>query len=118
MQVQGKIWGSTSTLFSNNNVEVHRIIGNVGGYCSVHRHNNKYNMFFVECGKLKIRTWKTDYDLIDETIIVPGQHCIIAPGQYHQFEVLESTVAYEIYWTEIDAEDIDRKSCGGARQAA
>lgn len=90
------------------------MVGVLGGFCSKHSHQHKYNMFHVEQGRLKIQVWKNDYDLVDTTIIGPGEQCIVAPGEFHQFHVLEEgTVAYEIYWTQIDASDIHRESCGG-----
>lgn len=117
MQAQGKVWGLTSPIFNKNNVEIQRIVGNKGGYCSKHKHNSKFNMFFVESGRLRIRVWKNDYDLVDVTDIGPLQHCIVAPGEFHQFEVLEhNTIAYEIYWVEIDPSDIVRENCGGVQQ--
>lgn len=112
MEITGKIWGSTSPLFYKNNVEINRIEGKKGGFCSKHYHRSKFNLFFVESGKLKITIWKS-YGLADETILGPMQTTIVKPGQYHQFEVLEDCVALEIYWTELDPDDIERESCGG-----
>lgn len=113
MNVQGKIWGKTELLFNKNNVEVHRITGKLGGYCSKHLHESKFNMFFVEKGRLKIKTWM-DYDLVDETTLEEDQQCIISPKVPHMFEVLEDdTIAFEIYWVELDSKDIQRENVGG-----
>jgi mannose-6-phosphate isomerase-like protein (cupin superfamily) len=114
MERQGKVWGSTSPLLCKNNVEVHRIGGNSGGFCSKHMHNNKFNMFYVESGRLKIEVWKKDYDLIDVTYVDRGDICTVSPGEYHRFTILDNnTVAFEFYWTEIDASDIIREDHGG-----
>ncbi len=110
--IAGKAWGLTQTLFNKNNVEIHRIEINQGGFCSKHRHLHKYNAFFVERGKLRVSVWKDDYDLIDETIIEAGGLTVVEPGEFHQFHAMESTVAFEIYWVEI-TKDIERESCGG-----
>lgn len=118
MEILGKVWGQTSPIFCKNNVEIHRIEGRKGGYCSKHRHWAKFNMFFMEKGKLKITVVK-DYGsgvLDDITIIGPGQHTIVPPGQYHQFEILEDCIAYEIYWVELDPSDIERETIGGTTQ--
>jgi mannose-6-phosphate isomerase-like protein (cupin superfamily) len=115
MDVQGKIWGSTSPLFCKNNVEIHRIEGNKGGFCSWHKHGAKYNRFFVESGTIKVTVQK-DYGsgtLEDVTILLPGQQTTVAPGDYHKFEVLEDCVAYEIYWVELNPADIERITVGG-----
>ena len=111
--IAGKIWGRTELLFSKNNVEIHRITGKLGGYCSKHLHESKFNMFFVEKGRLKIKAWM-DYDLVDETTLEEDQQCIIPPKVPHMFEVLEDdTVAFEIYWVELDSKDIQRENVGG-----
>lgn len=112
-EIQGKIWGSSRSIFLKNNVEIHRIEINKGTYCSKHRHDHKFNAFFLESGKLKISIWKNDYDLCDETIMVPGDFTTVNPLEYHQFEGLEDSVAYEIYWTELSPNDIYRESVGG-----
>ncbi len=111
--IQGKVWGKTQPIFLKNNVEIHRIEANKGGFCSKHKHEYKYNAFLVESGKLKITTWKNDYDLVDETIVEAGQITTCKPQEYHMFEVLEDTVAFEIYWVELSEKDIVRENCGG-----
>lgn len=115
MEVCGKIWGITSPIFCKNNVEIHRIEGIKGGFCSWHKHQSKYNRFFVESGLLKVIVRK-DYgsgELEDETILTAGQQTTVSPGEYHKFEVLEDCVAYEIYWVELQEGDIERLTVGG-----
>ena len=111
--IQGKVWGTTQPIFLKNNVEIHRIETNKGGYCSKNKHEHKYNAFLVEKGKLKITTWKNDYDLVDVTIVEAGQITTCTPQEYHMFEALEDSVAYEIYWVEILERDIVRENHGG-----
>ena len=111
--VAGKVWGKTAEIFSNHNFEVHRIEVNKGGFCSKHKHTHKFNVFYMEKGKLKITVYKNDYDLVDETIIETGQIAIAKPGEYHEFEALENSVCYEIYWVELNHQDIQRESVGG-----
>ena len=115
MKIQGKVWGKTSPVFFGNNVEIHRIEGKKGGFCSKHKHNAKYNMFFVESGKLEVTVFK-DYGsevLEDVTVLGPQTSTTVAPGDMHQFRVLEDCVAYEIYWVELSATDIERENVGG-----
>ncbi len=113
MDKNGKIWGFTSKLFAKNNVEVHRIVGRKGGKSSLHRHTAKWSMFFVERGQIKIHIEKNDYPLMDETILTIGDSIVIKPNEYHSFEILTmGAIAYEIYWTELDPNDIERKNCG------
>tara|TARA_Y100000034_G_scaffold113522_1_gene148635 strand:- start:410 stop:754 length:345 start_codon:yes stop_codon:yes gene_type:complete len=113
--IEGKVWGITSEIFNKNNVAIHRIEGKKDGYCSKHKHVNKYNIFFVESGILEIEIWKNDYDLVDKTTLSPGQSTCIPPGEYHRFHVLKDCVALEIYYTELSPNDIVRENVGGRR---
>ena len=67
----------------------------------------------IEKGKLKITIHETEYDLIDETIVSTGDLTIVKPGKFHEFEALENTIAYEIYWVELSHDDIERENVGG-----
>ena len=113
MHTAGKVWGKTANIFSNPNFEVHRIEVNKGGYCSKHKHKYKWNGFYVESGKMMIRVWQNDYDLVDETILGPGDFTQVKPGVMHQFVGLEKVVAFELYWAEFNHNDIKRRSVGG-----
>lgn len=113
MEIHGKVWGTTATLFAKNNVELHRITGLPGRHCSKHHHVSKFNRFYVESGCLSIKVWKS-YGLVDETILTAGMSCTVRPGEVHQFEVIDAdTVAFEIYWTELEPDDIVREGSGG-----
>lgn len=117
MITQGKVWGKTSPLFNKNNVEIHAIKINRGGFCSKHAHKHKYNKFIILEGELKITVWK-DYGtgiLEDVTILVAGQECTVSPGDYHMFEAKQETHALEIYWVEINDNDIIRENVGGKK---
>ena len=59
-----------------------------------------------------IRTWQKDYDLCDITRLSAGEYHKVKPGLYHQFECLESGVAYELYWAEFNHHDIVRETQG------
>jgi len=112
---QGKVWGLTELVHANGVLEFHRIeVTKKGSICSEHKHQHKFNGFFVERGSLLVRVWKNDYDLVDETILDVGDFTIVAPGEFHQFECLEdNTVAFELYWAaELDYSDIQRRTVG------
>ena len=114
--VQGKVWGKTELVALVPGVlEFHRIEAKVGGVCSKHAHQSKTNGFFVESGRLLIREWQNAYDLVDETILEAGDYCTVPPGVYHQFEVLEDCVAFELYYAELLSDDIVRESVGFAK---
>jgi len=112
MTIAGKVWGQTELVEANGALEFHRIDMNKGGVCSKHKHNFKWNGFYVESGTMLVRIWQKDYDLVDETILAAGDYCKVQPGLFHQFECLESGVAFELYWAEFNHHDIQRKSVG------
>lgn len=107
-----KIWGKQQKVFDTPNFEVWRIEVDKGGYCSRHFHRHKFNMFYVESGKLKVSTLQNDSKLVDETVLCNGEQTIVSPGHEHMFLALENTVAYEFYWVEL-GEDIIRRMPGG-----
>ena len=61
---------------------------------------------------MKIRVWQKDYDLIDETILGPGDFTAVKPQLYHTFEAIEDGVAFELYWAEFRHNDISRENVG------
>ena len=113
MNIQGKVWGHTAPLFNKNNVEIHRLECHAGGFCSEHKHVHKYNMFLVESGKIQIDVWKSEYNLVDTTILGAGDSTIVKPGDFHKFSCSEDAVVYEIYWVDLLVDDIVRRNVGG-----
>ena len=114
----GKVWGTTELLEANGALEFHRIEAKAGGVCSKHKHQYKWNGFFVESGKLIVRVWKNNYDLVDETTLSAGEYTKVPPGEFHQFEALEDTIAFEIYWAEFNHNDIQRETVGHSKSVA
>jgi len=112
MEIEGKIWGTTFPLIKTSSIEVHRIHVNEGGYCSKHLHQSKINAFYILKGILEIKRWK-DYDLVDITKLGPNQLSVVPAGEYHMFKALTFVDALEIYWTELNHNDIVRKIVGG-----
>ncbi len=108
----GKIWGTTQLIEANNALEFHRIEMVKGGVCSKHKHEFKWNGFYVQEGSMIIRIWQNDYDLVDETLLQAGEYTKVKPGLYHQFECVESGIAYELYWAEFNHDDIVRETVG------
>ena len=46
----GKVWGETELVLQTPFVEFHRIWIKAGGFCSTHKHEFKWNMFYVSSG--------------------------------------------------------------------
>ncbi len=111
---QGKIWGMTERLLCQPGVEIHRITIDPYSHCSNHQHQFKWNGFFVISGLLFIEVEK-NYELIDSTILAPGEFTMVPPGEIHRFVTKQMPcLALEIYWPQLlDQNDIVRKDVGG-----
>ena len=114
--IAGKIWGQTELIHKNGVLEFHRIDFKKGGVCSKHKHSYKWNGFYVVSGKMKISVWQKDYDLVDVTILNPGDFTAVKPGLYHTFEGIEDGVAFELYWAEFNHNDIQRENVGHLKE--
>ena len=124
---EGKVWGETRPLLKTPAIEIHKIKVNKGGYCSKHVHQSKINAFYILEGILKISRWKNyvhevskivrpGYDtspMVDVTILLENDICVVPPGEAHMFMGVVDTTALEIYWTELDHNDIVRDTIGG-----
>lgn len=113
---QGKVWGSTQPLIQNPLFELHRIEFKAGFKCSEHYHKHKINYFYVESGRMLVKVWqdKEQTGLVDVTQLGPGEATMVMPGLFHQFEGVEDGVAFEVYWTELNHNDIVRRTIGGS----
>lgn len=109
--VQGKVWGSTQSIFCFDGVDINRLLPLARGYCSEHCHACKFSRFFVLRGKMKVTIFRGD--IPDEIILTGGMCTDVPPGVWHKFESLEDTDVIEIYWVALDDNDIERRTTGG-----
>lgn len=109
-----KVWGKTRCLVRRHDFEVHYLQIVAGGYCSRHRHNAKWNQFFVVSGKLRVRCFNPNGESDYVQTLGPGEILLVAPGRLHRFEAPEDCEAMETYWTDpVDPYDIERIDQGG-----
>lgn len=111
--IQGKIWGKTECLLKTPLIEVHRIHIKANAVCSMHKHEYKWNMFYVISGKLDIEVRKNDYDLVDVTHLHAGEWTSVRPNEFHRFRSVTDVEALEIYYLEPLTDDIVREDVGG-----
>ena len=111
--ITGKVWGDTSVLIQTPLTELHKINIKAGFRCSEHKHEHKWNGFYVISGVLEIHVAKNNYDLTDITTLRAGDFTTVRPGEFHWFNCVEDCVALELYYPEAISEDIVRRSVGG-----
>ena len=109
---QGKSWGYTTDFFRNAMVSAYHLEVRKGGYCSEHKHDHKYNSFYVVSGELEITIWR-EGEKPDVTIIGPGQSTAVSPGFWHKFKGITSVHCIEIYQVLLIDPDIKRRTEGG-----
>jgi len=120
----GKIWGTTELIEHNSSLEFHRIEFKANHCCSEHYHKTKWNGFFVESGQMLIKTWQDepngmrDNMLCDQTLLRAGDYFKVEPGKWHQFIGVDDGIAFELYWSEFDGNDIVRRTQGRLLESA
>lgn len=107
----GKIWGTTELIESTDSFEFHRIEFKANVCCSEHYHKTKWNGFFVESGSLVVKVWQEE-GTVDTTVLRAGDYFKVAPGMWHQFVGVDDGVAFELYWSSFDKDDIVRRTQG------
>jgi len=114
---QGKLWGETQLVFCYNGVECHNLSIVKSGYCSIHKHESKWNRFLVISGMLEVNQWSINTTNMssppDKTVLEAGEICDVPPGIFHQFKALYESQVMEMYWTVLDTDDIARLTVGG-----
>ncbi len=118
-----KIWGTTELVQKNPACEMHNIHVVEGGFCSIHRHKTKFNLFLVLRGELRVITYPharldaagnlLTLNAPETWIIRPEGSHAVPPGIFHQFASPTGAHAIELYWSQYDADDIERISEGG-----
>jgi mannose-6-phosphate isomerase-like protein (cupin superfamily) len=112
MKSAGKVWGTTTQIEANGSLEFHRIEFKANYQCSEHYHSTKSNGFFVEQGKMLIKTWPENTEIVDTTLLNAGDYMEVPAGVWHQFVGVTDGIAFELYWSEFDRDDIVRRSQG------
>jgi len=108
MERTRKTWGEKENIFCNDLCEVSVLRLEPMQRCSWHRHQAKYNLFYVLEGELFIKT----EDGI--TTVRRGQVFQTKPGEWHEFQTrTNNALIIEVMYVRYEAEDIERKEVGG-----
>jgi quercetin dioxygenase-like cupin family protein len=115
-----KVWGRTRLVHASENSETHELwTGKAGGFCSIHKHANKANVFIVMRGHIRV--------LVEDKAQPNGLAChelksgcslYVGPGVLHQFQVREDgsrliEVYFDLTGKPVDGSDIERITVGG-----
>lgn len=111
MEIQNKIWGQRWLIRKDSTSAVSYLSLKKGFRCSWHRHREKFNLFVVLEGKVRIVTEELDR-IKREIVLEPGQIFTTRPGQWHEFQVIEDSKMVEIMYVEYHESDIERKLVG------
>ena len=106
METIEKIWGTRTRLLETESVVIDRLEIKKGGFCSVHSHKFKNNLFCLESGNVEIQLYKlcglphqdewTDYKMSYTTLLSIAQPELIESNLFHRFKALKYSVLYEI----------------------
>ena len=113
-QIQQKAWGTSTALVRDKAVHVDRISVLPGGYCSIHRHLYKSNIFHVLSGRFCVQQFAMIGGRMATRWLLPGDSFTYTAGQWHQFWAgAEGAEALELYVPSagveaVDAADIER----------
>jgi len=103
-----KTWGEKWNIFQNDLCEVSVLELKSYRRCSWHKHQTKFNQFFVLDGTLFIKV-KDGIARIEK-----GQIFTTRPGEMHEFQTgAEGALVQEIMYVKYDPEDIERETLGG-----
>lgn len=109
-----KPWGVTTPALRDPLLHFDKIETLCGGYCSIHLHRRKANLFHVILGRL----WILEFDELLQTtktvVLESAGAYAVPPGIWHQFWTDQETIAHEVYYGQagfslnVDHNDIER----------
>lgn len=106
-----KPWGRTRRDHLSLVCQIDEIDVLQGGYCSIHRHATKTNLFHLLSGQINIRQFTATGERLNSKYLHPGESLIVPAGIWHQFWSPLESRAVEVYLPTngaVDPEDIER----------
>ena len=108
MERTHKSWGEKWNIFQNDTCEVSVLELNPNRRCSWHRHQAKYNLFFVLSGEIWIKTSEGLAQVKEK------QSFTTRPGEWHEFQTADQpAIVIETMYVKYESEDIERETIGG-----
>jgi len=106
MERTQKVWGERYLLRQDSTHAISFLDLIAGTCCSWHKHERKFNFFFLIEGSVSI---KTEFG---ETLLERGQIFTVEPGTIHQFIVHKDSKLLEEMYVEYNEADIQRETLG------
>lgn len=107
-----KCWGLTRCISHNDHHSAHELRTLAGWQCSLHRHQQRANSFFVDSGVIEVRLFGDDRRDGVGYRVGPGKTFDVPSGVWHRFAVIESGTVFETYWPDrggvVLLDDIER----------
>lgn len=111
--IEHKPWGTTRLLHADENLQVAQIVVHKAGYCSLHYHCHKCNLFVLVSGALWVWTASATWRLEERG----RRECHVPPRVRHRFVSPAGCTALEVYIAEagfaLEIDDIVRLDSGG-----
>lgn len=92
-----KHWGWTRPILESPDESIHELRTEAGGYCSIHLHERRSNIFYCQEGKISVAWLNKDKQRWSERFLVPSKQIEIPAGVAHCFKVWESGRVFERY---------------------
>lgn len=93
-------------LIENDFIKVTRNTWSKGEVFPKHTHKEFHKLLIVESGKVRVRTWRDNQE--KSTILSSGEGIEIPAEVFRQTIVLEDTIAYKVYYKDIEIFKNDR----------
>lgn len=105
-----KAWGSTECVLDQNGVEVHVLRCKAGFRSSLHCHPVRSSRLMCLSGLIEIWGKSPGESWVRRVrVLTPGASVDFQPHVFHEFRVIESGLAVEMYWREpLSGDDIYR----------
>jgi mannose-6-phosphate isomerase-like protein (cupin superfamily) len=86
MELVEKAWGYEEWIVNNEWYCGKRLVVHRGFRCSMHKHRDKHETFYVDQGKLLIE-WTDDDPLVEanKLVLTSGAVFTVPPGRWHRF---------------------------------
>jgi mannose-6-phosphate isomerase-like protein (cupin superfamily) len=111
-----KCWGACRHVFHDDDVAISYLRVNAGFRSSWHSHADRWNVFTVTSGELRVER-RNGWGALHEVRLFPGESWAVPCGVLHRFRVVKTGTVVETYFSlngaPVRLDDIARIDSGG-----